>query len=415
MNKRLAWGYVLLATVLFSGCVDDESADGQCEPCPEAFSCMPTAFGTSACVPNNAGAEFDGDTAGLDIGLAASNDMAMVFAPDLGSYAEDMTPTAEDAFAANMTDEGWDANLSAPSDMAITGDAPTDATLTDSPPTPATTGDKPSSRITRLDIPNSPANARERGCQVLGQNAGSGLAGVFGILGTTLTEQLQPDVFNVIPLVLLSRFLDWSEGTTANQYGNGALEFYMGQQLSNGEFAIDENSFLESVSSPLSRIHFDATFSGIQFSTNTGDFVLETASFSLPFLVELQLAWLNGEVQVSEDGVGLQATTLNGYLTFESITRIVMTIQTFCNNAVNDEFCAAANQFLDGDPITPELDGDVTQIARDVILPLMRNLDVRLENGVALECDPFCTTEECIECNAVSVCAIVESRPVQIR
>lgn len=415
MKKRLAWRYVLLAAVLVSGCADDESIDGQCEPCPEGFSCMPTPFGTSDCVPDNAGIQFDGGMAGQDMRLAASHDMAMLLADGLGSSAEDMASTAEDAFFGTMPDDSQDPNLSASSDMAMMSDAVTDGPLIDSPPTSAITGNKPSSRITRLDIPNSPVNARERGCEVVGQNAGSGLAGVFGILGTTLTEQLQPDVFDVIPLVLLSSFLDWPAGTTAGQYGNGALEFYMGQQLSNGEFVINENSFIESVSSPMSRIHFAVTFSGVQFSTNTNDFVLETSSFSLPFLVELQFAWLEGEVRVSEDGVGLQATTLNGYLTFESITRIVMAIQTFCNDAVNDEFCAAANQFLDGDPTTPELDGDVTQIARDIILPLMRNLDVRLESGIALECDPFCATEECVECNAVSVCAIVESEAVQIQ
>ena len=415
MNKRLTWRYLLLAAVLVSGCADDESADGQCEPCPEGFSCMLTPFGTSDCLPDNIGAQIDGGMLGQDMGVAASHDMVIVIANDLGSLAEDLAPTAEDASVRTMPNDGRDANLNALIDMAMMNGGVTEGQFIDSPPTSPNTGNKPSSRITRLDIPNSAANARERGCQVVGQNSGSGLAGVFGILGTTLTEQLQPNGFDEIPLILLSSFLHWPEGATASQYGNGALEFYMGQQLPSGEFVINENSFLESVPSPMSRIHFDATFSGLQFATNTGDFVLETSSFSLPFLVELQFAWLEGEVRVSEDGVGLQATTLNGYLTFESITRIVMAIQTFCNNAVNDEFCAAANQFLDGDSITPELDGDVTQIARDIILPLMRNLDVRLEGGLALECDPFCITEECVECNAVSVCAIVESEAVQIR
>ena len=92
-----------------------------------------------------------------------------------------------------------------------------------------------------------------------------------------------------------------------------------------------------------------------------------------------------------------------------------MAIQSFCNDAPNDLFCEAANRFLDGDPSTPELDGDTARIARDVILPLMRNLDVRLEGDQALECDAFCEGGDCVECNAVSVCAVLESEPVEIR
>ena len=92
-----------------------------------------------------------------------------------------------------------------------------------------------------------------------------------------------------------------------------------------------------------------------------------------------------------------------------------MAIQNFCNQAPNDSFCEAANRFLDGDPSTPELDGDTSQIARDIILPLMRNLDVRVDGEQAVTCDAFCNGADCVECNAVSVCAILESEPVEIR
>ena len=164
-----------------------------------------------------------------------------------------------------------------------------------------------------------------------------------------------------------------------------------------------------------SMIRFDTEFSGASFQTSSGAFTLDTASFSLPFRVELDSAWLNGRVEVTEEGVSMVQTTLNGYLSFSSVRGIVMAIQTFCNQARNDTFCAAANRFLDGDPSTPELDGDTSQIARDIILPLMRNLDVHLDGGQAVECDPFCDNGLCVECNAVSVCAIIESVPVEIR
>ena len=128
-------------------------------------------------------------------------------------------------------------------------------------------------------------------------------------------------------------------------------------------------------------IRFDVQFSGAAFSSEVGRFRLETSSFDLPFFVELDHANVVGRVEINEDGVAMVETTLNGYLSFSAVRQIVMTIQQSCNASPSESFCAAANRFLDGDPSTPELDGDAAQIARMVILPLMRNLDVRLTPG----------------------------------
>ena len=400
---------------LLIGCTAENELGQDCEPCPEGFTCMVTPFGTSDCVPDRNGSQFDGGFTGADMGspIRLGSDASTGQSMDLGTVSTNMSDQSM-MFDGGSSGTALDQGLPS-TDMFQMADMVDAAPVVDSPPTSPSTGVHPASRIVRLDIPSSSSNARLSGCSVVGRNAGSGLSGVFAILGTNLTDQLQANNAGNIPLVLLSRFLDWEVGLTAGEYGEGALEFYLGYGLGDNVFGINEASYVENSNPPQSSIRFDSVFSGADFQTSSGQFMLETASFSLPFLVELELAWLDGSVDVTDEGVAMTETTLNGYLSFSSVRRIVMAIQTFCNQAPNDSFCEAANRFLDGDPSTPELDGDTSQIARDVILPLMRNLDVRVEGDVAMECDAFCDGGDCIECNAVSVCAVVESEPVEIR
>ena len=171
---------------------------------------------------------------------------------------------------------------------------------------------------------------------------------------------------------------------------------------------------MEGASSARSRIRFQSDFSGSSFTTDAGGFTIETVGFGLPFLIELQYASLDGRVVVSEQGVSMVETSLNGYLSFSAVRRIVMSIQVFCNDVPSNQYCTSANRFLDGDPSTPELDGDTAQVARTVILPLMRNMDTRLTNEGPVVCDPFCEDDSCVQCNAVSVCGFLETAPVFI-
>jgi hypothetical protein len=303
-----------------------------------------------------------------------------------------------------------DAGFSTDMMLSVDGALP----FIDSVPLPEKSVRAAAGRVTRLDIPSNTADARLSGCTVVGRNAGSGLSGVLSILDTTLTEQFQLNSDNEIPLVLLSDFVGWSPGQTSDTYGMGPLEFYAGYQTDGGTFEVEPNAFLEGSAPAQSRIRFQSNFSGAAFTTDDGGFTLETVGFGLPFLIELQYASLNGRVVVSEQGVSMVETHLNGYLSFPAVRRIVMSIQAFCNDVPSNRYCTSANRFLDGDPTTPELDGDTAQIARTVILPLMRNMDTRLTDEGPVVCDPFCQDDRCVECNAVSVCGFVETTPVFI-
>ncbi len=380
-----------------------------CEPCPQGFACTETPFGTFDCLPIRSALAYDGSTVTVDVAVSLDVD-----AHDTGS--EPFMDLDNGAFTADMALDAMDMS---PRSALIDGEADTnpraaeDAFIpADSLPLPQKQGRAAAGRVTRLDIPSTVSDARLSGCTVVGQNAGTGLSGVLTILDTTLSEQFQAGNNGRIPLVLLSDFVNWASGSTSQDYDSGRLEFYAATQTETNEFQIAPSAYVPGVSPPQSRIGFETSFSGSAFSTGEGDFILETSSFGLPFLVELEAASIHGRVDVTDGGVSIVETTLNGYLSFSAIRRIVMAIQRFCNEQPDDLFCTSANRFLDGDPSTAELDGNIDQIARNVILPLMRNMDTRLTDDGPVSCDPFCQAANCVECNAVSVCGLLETVPI---
>lgn len=411
MNRSLQILILLVCVTSLFGCA--ENADTPlCEPCPEAFECTQTPFGTFDCLPTGFGNRYDGALMASD-GLLPGTPSQPDFGLDSSMLADSANLVMDQAlgdmevnFDLSSSDGGT--NI----DMVMDADA--ERPVLDSPPLPEKAGRAAAGRVTRLDIPSNTLDARLNGCTVVGRNAGSGLSGLLSILDTTLTEQFQPNSDNEIPLVLLSDFVGWAPGLTSDSYGMGPLEFYAGYQTDGGRFDVEPSAFLEGVSPAQSRIRFQSEFSGASFITDDGGFTLETVGFGLPFLIELQYASLNGRVSVSDEGVSIVETSLNGYLSFPAVRRVVMSIQEFCNDVPSNRYCTAANRFLDGDPTTPELDGDTAQIARTVILPLMRNMDTRLTDEGPLPCDPFCQDVSCVECNAVSVCGLLETTPILI-
>lgn len=396
-----------LVVIALCGCVSDTAPVERCEPCPSGFSCVETPFGTYDCLPDESDyrERTDGALNELDMSEPVSVETDALVNGDQDIGGDPMTDaglpvSADDAAMADV-------------DGALPNEPDGSAVVDDSLPLPSRAGRAAAGRLTRLDIPTNVMAARAGGCTVVGENAGSGLSGVLTILGTTITEQLLFNEVGEIPLILLADFPQWTPGLTANEYGSGTVEFFTGVQLNNGSFIMDD-AVDPSTSTDRTATRFDVEFSGAAFTTAVGRFRLETSNFDLPFFVELDHASVSGRVDVTEAGVAMVETTLNGYLSFSSVRQLVMTIQQSCNAQPSESFCAAANRFLDGDPSTPELDGDTAQIARMVILPLMRNLDVRLTQAGPIPCDPFCESDECVTCNAVSVCGLVETTPVLV-
>jgi hypothetical protein len=411
VNRCLQIIVLLVYAHSLFGCGENAETGALCEPCPEAFECRRTPFGTFDCLPNGGGTRFDGALMATD-GLTPTPLPNPDFGFDVSTLADSANlltdqsvGDVETSLDLSITDDGLDADM-------MLDDA--EIAIIDSAPLPEKVGRAAAGRVTRLDIPSNTVDARLSGCTVVGRNAGSGLSGLLSILDTTLTEQFQPNSDNEIPLVLLSDFVGWTPGQTSDAYGMGPLEFYAGYQTDLGIFEVESSAFLEGSSPAQSRIRFQSDFSGSSFTTDAGGFTLETVGFGLPFLIELQHASLNGRVAVSQQGVSIVETSLNGYLSFSAVRRIVMSIQTFCNDVPSNRYCTSANRFLDGDLTTPELDGDTAQIARMVILPLMRNMDTRLTAEGPVVCDPFCQDVNCVECNAVSVCGFLETTPVFI-
>ncbi|MGB0646372.1 MAG: hypothetical protein ACPGQS_04310 [Bradymonadia bacterium] len=407
MRSKILSGTILIGLTALFGCLSENESLDRCEPCLAGFSCVETPFGTYDCLPDEV------EQRGTTDGTMFQFDMSGPLPPDAGPLVNGrndlgMDPTSD----ASLPEPVYDAEM-ASVDALLPDEVDGSAAVEDSLPLPSRAGRAAAGRLTRLDIPTNVMSARAGGCSVVGENAGSGLSGVLTILGTTITEQLTSNQAGEIPLVLLADFPQWTPGLTAHEHGSGTLEFFTGIQQTNGSFII-EDSVDSSTSMDRLPTRFDVEFSGTDFTTEIGRFRLETSTFDLPFFVQLDHASVTGRVDVTDAGVAMVETTLNGYLSFSSVRQLVMTIQQSCNAQPSESFCAAANRFLDGDPSTPELDGDTAQIARMVILPLMRNLDVRLTQAGPIPCDPFCETDECVRCNAVSVCGLVETTPASV-
>ena len=63
-------------------------------------------------------------------------------------------------------------------------------------------------RITELNVPTMLAESEVFGCDMTSENGGTGLSGVFAILGTSLSEQLTPSGDDRHPLNLFAAFLE---------------------------------------------------------------------------------------------------------------------------------------------------------------------------------------------------------------
>ena len=336
--KRGLQTFILLAfTQSLIGCAENADTGPMCEPCPESFECMRTPFGTFDCLPNGGGDRFDGAFMAADV-FTPTPSTNPDFSFDVSTIADSASLMMDQAVSdVAMTPDlsDTDGGLNADAMLDIDAELP----VIDSAPLREREGRAAAGRVTRLDIPSNTIDARTNGCAVVGRNAGSGLSGLLSILDTTLTEQFQPNSDNEIPLILLSDFLGWAPGQTSGAYGTGPLEFYAGYQIDEGTFAVEPSAFLEGASSARSRIRFQSDFSGSSFTTDAGGFTIETVGFGLPFLIELQYASLDGRVVVSEQGVSMVETSLNGYLSFSAVRRIVMSIQVFCNDVPSNQYC----------------------------------------------------------------------------
>jgi hypothetical protein len=252
--------------------------------------------------------------------------------------------------------------------------------------------------MTSIDIPSSAAAATAGGCDTVGANNGIGLSGLIGILGSDLTSLTQPDENGDISLLLLAHLDGWEAGQTAEEAGDVSLRMYNGDP--DGEnYTIDLDSFNDGTPESGSRLSFEASLAGCGMTTATSDFNLSLPVAGIAISVQLSETRVVGNITPADNGFGLSNARITGYLTKTSIADLIRGVQALCASDDAPDFCATAGMILNGDPAI---------LTDTVILPILRGADSLVtDNGVEGDCSAA-------DCNAVSVCMIIEGTPATI-
>ena len=165
---------------------------------------------------------------------------------------------------------------------------------------------------------------------------------------------------------------------------------YLGEET-DGSMYIDPES-LEG-GEPI--IQFDANIDGCLVTTEAAPF-----NFTLPLegvAVDVSLAETQviGQVGVAENGITMSNTTISGYMTEALITDLVTTLKEQCESETPPSLCAEGT-------VASIISQPVESLVA-LLVPLLGSYDslVNADGGVS-EC-------EGAECNAVSVCLVIES------
>ena len=258
----------------------------------------------------------------------------------------------------------------------------------------------PASRINTLSSPGRFEEAAAAGCQTLGSNNGTGLAGFLGIIGILTDELVNSDIdTGEIPLVLLSQIDGWSAGDTATQAGAVTFNLYNGARSDDGLYFVDSRSLNGRTLQSGARSSFDARLNGGQLTTSRGELRLETnLPLSIINFLRLSQSSVFAQIGTHPDGISLVDARIEGYLTTESLIEMVRDTQSMCMRADAPGFCDQISALFGGPP---------AQIVPSIILPILGGADSLVTDGDVHRCDER-------ECNAVSVCLLIQAEPVRI-
>jgi hypothetical protein len=256
----------------------------------------------------------------------------------------------------------------------------------------------PATRINSLEIPGNPDRSGELGCDIVeGSNNGTGLSGLLRLLMLDIGTLVTPDDDGEISVVLLGHLDGWNAGETGDDASDVNLILYTGETDGDG-FSITPDSFVDNDQANGPKIQFAADTSCGRVVTQSGTF-----EFGVPVLdtglnlgLTLSSTTVKGNLRAEASGFSMQKSTINGYLTFESIVELLRGVKAACDSMNPPDFCAQAGMFLGGDP---------EPVARMLVLPILRGLDSKVNADGTV--DGNCIDDA--ECNAVSVCLGFES------
>lgn len=245
----------------------------------------------------------------------------------------------------------------------------------------------PAARITFFDVPPDPASAEASGCTVVGARRGSGLAGLFGLLGEAPSDFYQPDDAGRIRIPFFFALDGWQPGETGNEAGEVELQLLAAEQVGGG-FRIARSAFEGNAPDRPVRSRMNASLQGEAIAARGGSIRFPLMPLTDPVIeLTLENTRFQSALRVSADGFDTRNGVLEGILTRDALADFMEATYVRCE-AMRDDIC----EQLMGIAPTAE---DAT-----VLFDALLGYDVRWENGRAAACDA--------DCNATGVCALIE-------
>ena len=323
---------------------------------------------------------------------------------DVGADATDVV-VAEDTAPEVARDlpAQWDL------DVAV-ADAEPDA-VPDTPPDATTWPDEvlaeqnawgPTGRIVRLEMPSGPAEARSEGCLVYGDKVGTGLNSLLTLAGG-LDQFLVPNADGLIDVLLYARAVGWEPGERAEDLDTIDLEMYFGHPDPSEGWFIAPRSFVDGDPALGPRIRYpDSAVQDGWLSSSPGPFAVDLSILGLAVHLYLESALLSGRLYADGPGIGMRRGVLTGYITQPGALDLIHGIQDSCTGPERADICGAVENFIGlGQP-----DEDLVALAGTFI----GGYDSRMDDGVPSDCGAALD----IECNAVSVCLLMDIDGVEV-
>ena len=158
----------------------------------------------------------------------------------------------------------------------------------------------------------------KRAALTIGRSNGSGLNGILRLLEIEdLNTFFDPN--DPTSIKLLWQLSGWRAGQRGGQVDDLVLRAYLGQSGDDGLY-ISRNGLDDS---GVSTIQLPGGIEGCLLTTEAGTFHLPLAAMDTQIDINLEGAFITGQVVVEEDGVHISEGTVNGYFTRESVTVLV--------------------------------------------------------------------------------------------
>ena len=251
-----------------------------------------------------------------------------------------------------------------------------------------------------MSVPTTTAEAIAANCHSEGSNNGTGLSGLLNLLNASDLSQFY-DIESNTAIHQLLHFDGWMAGESGEQASPLSLNVYGGIYFT-GNMRANPLSF-DSSGNPLNQ--FSTEITGCELEAQGDSFSVLPgggANADLEVLANLAISHVNifGDVDVSDDGVGLRNASINGYIHRDALVELVDGLKMICGRSNPPAFCGQLGAFLNGSS---------TFIVNRILVPLLRGFDAQITDADTItgNCNPA-------TCNAVSVCLSVEASPIQV-